>query len=123
VAGEDEGGEEVIADGAGGFFYGFAGAGDAVGDAGLMEVEGDVVAGAEVMDELLVGVGFSSSQAVMNVDGGEADAQSVAFCVICGVESEEESDGVGSAGDGCAEAVAGADVVAREGKRGNGGHA
>ena len=122
LAGEDEGGEEVVADGAGGFFDGFAGLGDAVGDAGLMGVEGDVVAGAEVTDELLIGVGFGSAQAVMNVDGGQADAESVAFCMICGVESEEESDGVGSARDGCAEAVTGADVGAGEGERGRRGH-
>ena len=122
VAGGNEGVEEVVADGAGGFFDGFAGLGDAVGDAGLMEVEGDVVAGAEVMDELLVGVGFGSAQAVMNVDGGEADAESVAFCVVCGVESEEKSDGVGSARDGGAEAVAGMDVFAREGEGGGLGH-
>ena len=69
LAGEDEGGEEVVADGAGGFFDGFSGLGDAVGDAGLMDVEGNVVAGAEVMDELLIGVGFGTAQAVMDVDG------------------------------------------------------
>jgi hypothetical protein len=51
LAGGDEGVEEVVADGAGGFLDGFwisscAGLGDAVGDAGAVEVEGDVEAGA-----------------------------------------------------------------------------
>ena len=52
----------------------------------------------------------------MDVDGGEADAEGLA----CGVEGEEESDGVCSARDGYAEAVAGLDVgaVERQGRLG-----
>jgi hypothetical protein len=80
-----------------------------------MDVEGDVVLGAEVGDELLVGVGFRSTEAVMDVDGGEADTEGVVFGVICCVEGEEESYGVGSARDGCADAIAGVDVFAGEG--------
>jgi hypothetical protein len=130
VGGEDavdvtrgqEGGEEVIADGSGGFFDGFAGFGDACGDVDVMEMEGNFEVDAEVFDELSVSVGFGTAEAVMDVDGGETDAESVAFGVICGVESEEESYGVGSAGDGGADAVAGADVFAREGEAGGLGH-
>ena len=84
--------------------------GDAVGDVGLVEVEGDVEADAEVFDELLVGVGFFAAEVVVDVDGGEADAEGVVFGGVGGVEGEEEGYGVGSAGDGDAEAVAGLDV-------------
>ncbi len=50
----------------------------------------------------------------MDVGGGEPDAEGFA----CGVEGEEEGDGVCAAGDGDAEAVAGLDVGAVEGKGG-----
>ena len=116
VAGGDEGAEVVVADGAGGFFDGFVGAGDAVGNAGLVEGEGDVETGAEVGYELLVGVGFGAAKAVVDVDGREADAEGVAGSGVGGVEGEEEGDGVCAAGDGDAEAVAGVDLRAVEGK-------
>jgi len=74
VAGGEEGGEVLVADGAGGLFDGLACFGYAVGDAGLMEVEGDVVGEAEVFDEALVGVGFFAAKAVMDVHGREANA-------------------------------------------------
>ena len=121
VAKGDEGGEVLVADGAGGLFdslglAGGAGFGDAVGDAGVVEVEGDVEAGAEGFDELMVGGGFfGGADAVVDVGGGEADAEGFAGCGVGGVEGEEEGDGVGSAGDGYADAVAGADVGAVEG--------
>jgi hypothetical protein len=83
-----------------------------------MEMEGNFEVDAEVFDELSVSVGFGTAEAVMDVDSGETDAESVAFGVICGVEGEEEGYGVGSAGDGGADAVAGADVFAREGEAG-----
>lgn len=83
-----------------------------------MEVEGDVVGDAEVFDEALVGVGFGAAQAVVDVDGGEADAEGLA----CGVEGEEESYGVCSAGEGYAETVAGLDLGAVEGEWRGGGH-
>ncbi len=75
----DDGGEEVVADGAGGFFDCLwisrgASLSYSVGDIGLMDVEGDFEAGAEVGDELLVGVGFFAADAVMDVDGGQAYA-------------------------------------------------
>jgi GNAT superfamily N-acetyltransferase len=57
---------------------------------------------------------------VVDVDGAEADAEGVAGCGVGGVEGEEEGDGVGSAGDGCAEAVTRVDVGAIEGERGRG---
>ena len=47
MAGGDEGVEEVVADGSGGFFDGFSGLGGSVGDAGSVEMERDVEAGAE----------------------------------------------------------------------------
>ena len=81
-----------------------------------MEVEGDFEAGAEVDDELLVGVGFGSADAVVDVDGGEAYSEGVIFGLIGGLEGEEESYGVGSAGDCGADAVAGVDVGAIEGE-------
>jgi hypothetical protein len=46
LAGGDQGVEEVVADGSGGFFDGFAGLSYALRDAGAVEVEGDVEAGA-----------------------------------------------------------------------------
>jgi hypothetical protein len=117
VAGGEEGVKEVVADSSGGFFDGFgisrsAGLGEAVGDAGVVEMEGGVEGDAKVFDELLVGVGFGSAQAVVDVDGAEAYAEGFAGGGVGGVEGEEESDGVGSAGDGDADAVSGFDVRA-----------
>jgi len=94
VSGGEEGGEEVVADSAGGLFDRLAGLGYAVGDAGLVEVEGDVVGDAEVLDEALVGVGLGAAKAVMNVDGGEADAEGFAGGGVGGLEGEKEGDGV-----------------------------
>ena len=75
LAGGDEGVEEVVADGSGGFFDGLGisrgtGLGDSGGDVGLVEVEGDVEAGAEGFDELAVGGGFfGGADAVVDVGG------------------------------------------------------
>jgi hypothetical protein len=69
LAGGDEGGEVLVADGAGGFFDGLVCLGYSVWDAGLMKVEGDVEAGAEGFDEALVGVGLFAAEAVVDVDG------------------------------------------------------
>jgi GNAT superfamily N-acetyltransferase len=123
VPGDQEGGEEFVADVAGGLFDGLgvaigSGFGDAVGDVGLVEMEGDVEADAEVFDELLVGVGFRSAKAVMDVDGAEANAEGFAWCCVGGVEGEEKSYGISTAGDGDAEAVSGFDVGAVEGELG-----
>jgi hypothetical protein len=43
--------------------------GEAFGDVGLVEVEGDVERDAEVFDELLVGVGFFAAEMMVDVDG------------------------------------------------------
>ena len=127
VAGGEECGEEFVASVAGGFFDGFgisigAGFGEACGDVGLVEVEGNVEADAEVFDELLVGIGFFATEVVVDVDGAEADAEGVAGRSVCRVEGEEECDGVSAAGDGDADAVSGLDVGAVEGKGGSSWH-
>jgi hypothetical protein len=119
LAGGDEGVEEVVADGSGGFFDGLAVLGGAGGDVDAMKVKGDVEAGAEGFDELVVGGRFfRGADAVVDVGGAEADAKGVAGGVVGGVEGEQEGDGVGAAGDGYADAVAGADVGAIEGEWG-----
>jgi hypothetical protein len=122
LAGGEEGGEEVVTDGAGGFFCGFgisSGARffHAVGDAGLVEVERDVESGAEGPNEVLVGVGLGGAESVVDVDGGEAYTECVVLGLVGGMEREQEGYGVGSAGDGDAEAVAGFDGGAVEGER------
>ena len=96
TAGE-EGGEVVVAEAAGCFFKGLGVAGGAgfcesSGDAGLVEVKGDVEVGAEVFDETLVGVGFFAAQAMVDVDGGEADAEGFVRGGVGGVEGEEEGN-------------------------------
>jgi hypothetical protein len=80
VPGGEEGGEEVVAGVAGGFFDGLRGAvgagfRDALRDVGLVEMEGDVEGDAEVFDELLVGVGFFAAEVVVDVDCGDAYAE------------------------------------------------
>jgi len=115
VTGGEEGVEEVVAEGTGRFLDAFVSFGDTLGDVGVVEMEGDVEADAKVFDEALVGVGFGSAKAVVNVDGAEADAEGFAGCGVGGVEGKEESDGVGTAGDGCADTVSGFDVGAVEG--------
>ena len=119
VAGGQEGREEFVADGAGGFLYGFAGLRYAVRDVGLVEVEGDVEPDAEVCDELLVCVGFFSAKAMVDVRGAETDAEGFARGGVGGLEREEKSYGVCAAGDRDADAVAGFDVSAVEGESGH----
>ncbi len=119
LAGGDEGVEKVVAEGAGGLLDGLAGAGDPVGDADAVEVEGDVEAGAEGFDKLPVGGGFFRiADAVVDVGGAEAYAEGLAGGGVGGVEGEEEGDGVRAAGEGYAGAVAGFDVGAVEGECG-----
>jgi hypothetical protein len=79
-------------------------------------VEGDVEADAEVFDELLVGVGFFAAKVVVDVDCGEAYAEGLTWGGVGCVKSEEECDGVSTAGDCDADAVSGFDVGAVEGK-------
>ncbi len=69
MAGGEERGEEVVADGSGGFFDGLVGFGDAIWNVGVVKVEGDVEADAEVFDETLIGVGFFAAKAMVDVDG------------------------------------------------------
>ncbi len=64
---------------------------------------------AEVGDEGLVGVGFLGAEGVVDVYGGEADAEGVAREGVGGVDEEEERGGVGAAGDGDGDTVAGVD--------------
>jgi GNAT superfamily N-acetyltransferase len=119
LAGGDEGVEEVVAEDAGGFFDGLSGAGDPVGNADAVEVEGDVEAGAEGFDKLPVCGGFFRiADAVVDVGGAEAYAEGLAGGGVGGVEGEEEGDGVCAAGEGYADAVAWFDVGAIEGERG-----
>ena len=123
LAGGDEGVEEVVAEGAGGLFDGLAGLGDTIGDVDLMKVEGNVEAGAEGFDKLLVGGGlFRIADSVVDVGGAEADAEGFAGGGVGGVEGEEEGDGVRAAGEGNADAVAGFDVGAVKGQWGGSWH-
>jgi len=113
VAGGDEGAEEVVADAAGSLFEGLAGSRSSSGDIGVADMERDVELDAEGFDELLIGVGFGGgADAVVDVRCGQAYAEGVTLGAVGGMESEEEGNGVGSAGDGYADAVAGMDVVA-----------
>jgi hypothetical protein len=114
VAGGEEVGEEVVPGIAGGFLDAFACGGDAFGDVGVVEVEGDAEADAEILDELLISVGFFAAEVVVDVDSGEAYAERVVFGGVGGVEGEEEGDGVCTTGDGDADTVAGLCVGAIE---------
>jgi hypothetical protein len=116
VAGGDESVEEVVADGAGCLFDGLVCLGYAVGDICAVEVKRDVEVDAEVFDELLVGVGLCSAKTVVDVDCAEAYAEGFVFGRVCRVKSQEERDGVCTAGDGDADAVSGLDVRAVEGE-------
>lgn len=118
LAGAEEGGEEGVAEGAGGFFEGFAGGAGVGGDVDVVGMEGDGEGGAEVGDEVEVGVGFGAAEAMVEVGGGEADAEGGGAGLDGGVEGAEEGDGVGSAGDGDADSVAGGEVLAVEGEGG-----
>jgi hypothetical protein len=114
VAGGKEGSEEVVAGIAGGLLYAFGCGCDAFRDVGVVEVDGNVESDAEILDELLVGIGFFAAEVVVDVDSGEAYAERVAGSGVGGVEGEEEGDGVCTAGDGDADTVAGLNVGAIE---------
>jgi hypothetical protein len=86
------------------------------GNVDVDAVEGNFETDAKVGDEGCIGIGFVAAQVVMDVDGGEDHSEGIFGLAVGGVEGEQESDGVGSAGDGGAEAVAGAKVFAGEGK-------
>jgi hypothetical protein len=118
IAGSDERAEEVVADVAGGLFDGLASLGDELGNAGVVDMQGDIEAGAEAPDEVEVGLGLlGGADAVVDVGSAEADAEGVSRGRVGGVEREQKSDGVCAAGDGDADAVSGVDVVTVEGER------
>lgn len=81
-----------------------------------MEVKWDLEAGTDLLDEAEIGVGLVAADAVMDVGGGEAYAEGLAGGCVGGVEGAEERNGVGSAGDGDADPVAGTEEVAMEGE-------
>ena len=123
LAGGDEGVEEVVADGSGGLLDGLAGLGYSVGDAGVVDVEGDIKAGTEVADEVEVGGGFlGGADAVVDMGGAEAYSEGFAWDGVGCVKGEEEGDGVRAAGEGYADTVAGFDAGAVEGECGLLGH-
>jgi hypothetical protein len=74
---------------------------------GAVEVERDCEAVAEVFDEALVGFGFFGPEGVVDVDGREADAEGVFRESVGRVNEEQQGGGVGAAGDGYGDAVAG----------------
>ena len=83
------------------------------------EMEGDGEGLAEVGDEGLIGFGLVGAEGVVDVDGGEADAESGFGEGVGGVKEAEEGGGVGAAGDGDAGAVAGAEGRGGEGEHGD----
>jgi len=118
MASADERSEEVIADVASGLFDGFAGLSGALGDVGAVKMQGNIEAGTEIFDELLIGIGFSGADAVVDVGGAEADAERVVLCDVGRVEGAQECYRVCAAGDSDADAVAGFNVGAVEGECG-----
>jgi hypothetical protein len=130
VGGEDVGGlillekrfKGLAAEVAGGFFEGLA----VQSGVGLCvyrdKVQGDFEAAAEVFDERLIGSGFCAAQGVVDVDGGEADADRVSGQVVGGVQQQEQGGRVGSAGDGAASTVAGAEGGGWKSEHGCSGH-
>ncbi len=108
----EEGAEDGVTEIAGRFFDCFAMQGGSGGGVDRVDGEGDLEAVAEGLDEGLVGVGFRTAEGVVDVDSGEADSEGVFGEGICGMEQEQQGGGVGSAGDGAADSVAG---VARGG--------
>ena len=115
-------GEEAVEGGvaefAGGFFEAFVGGLLAGGGVDVFYGERDVVGGAESADEGFVGVGFFAAEAVVDVDRGEDEAEGVLFGVGF-EECEQEGGGVGAAGEGDGEALAGVEEGAGEGKFGH----
>ena len=116
LAGGDEAAEGFVAEVAGGFFEGFAVGGGVGARIDGVDGEGNLEAGAEGFDKGLVLLGFLAAEGVIDVNGGKTDAERVAGQRVGGVEEQEECDGVGSAGDGACDAVAGANGGGGEGK-------
>jgi hypothetical protein len=74
---------------------------------GAVEMQRDVEASAEIFDKALIGFGFVAAQGVVDVDGGEADAERALRQGVGRVDEEQQGGGVGAAGDGYGDAVAG----------------
>jgi hypothetical protein len=88
VAGRDEGTEEGVANLASGLFQGFAVFSGAGWNVGPVNVKSDAELNAEVLNEGEVGIGFGCfADAVVHVDGGESDAESVTLGCIGLVKS------------------------------------
>jgi hypothetical protein len=88
-----------------------------------MDVQRNVELDAEILHEGEVGVGFGGfADVVVDVYGGESNAERVSLRCVGLVKCEEECDGIGSARDGYTDAVAGFDVVAAEGEGESLGH-
>ena len=91
VAGGDEAAEEGVAGLAGGLFHGLAVLGGTGWDIGVMDVQGDVVLEAEILDEGEIGVRFGGlPDSVMDVRRGEADPKGVAGCRVGLMDGKEE---------------------------------
>ena len=80
MAGSDEGREEVIANIAGRLFDGLPHLGGTLGNAGAVNVQGNIEPRAEGFDKLLVDIGLDGPDAVVDVGGTEADAERVVLC-------------------------------------------
>jgi GNAT superfamily N-acetyltransferase/uncharacterized low-complexity protein len=111
-----------VAEVAGGLFERLASAFDVGGDVDLQKVQGDFQAGAEVGDECGIRIRLFAAEVVVDMNCGQDHAQRFALRAVSRVERKQEGDGVCPAGDSGADAVAGAEVFAGEGKCGRGGH-
>ncbi len=116
----DKGVEEVVAKMTSCLFDGFAGSGSAEGDVDRVAEEGDFQGGAELLDEVEVRVCLRAADPVMDVNGGEPDAERGRVSGIRGVESAKERYGICATGDGDADAFAGPDIGAIEDKGSDG---
>ncbi len=123
-AGGEEVAEGFVAEIAGGLFDGFGVGLEAGGGVDAAEDEGNGEVAAERFNELLVLIGGLAAEAVVDMDGGEAEAQGGLGEVVGGVEGAKKSDGVCAAGEGYGEAGAGGEAGTVEGELRQGcGHA
>ena len=79
-------------------------------------VERNVKAAAEIGNEVRIGVGLGGSKVVVDVNGRENDAERLSGLAVCGMEGEQEGDRIRTAGGSGADAIAGAEMFAGEGK-------
>ena len=109
--------EDAVAEGAGSFFQGLSGLARVGRRVDTMLGKGDVQAGAELLDEGCVVVRLRATETMVDVDGGQPGAQTVAWEGVEGVEGGEKRDRVRSARKSDAEAGAGGKVGSIEGER------